>query len=100
MLTWKVRSVIQNTLRLLRSFQRPKVGGVKYYHDHGHLMCTPFTFQNIPDRYVKSLNIELQFLAKVFRFHMKSAGFHEIRMKSTPNLVKSEEFLLKHLISW
>ena len=45
---------------------------------------------------------------------MKSAGFHEIRMKSgrfheirmksggfqvksTPNLVKSEEFLLKHL---
>ena len=27
-------------------------------------------------------NIELQFLAKVFRFHMKSAGFHEIRMKS------------------
>ena len=49
-------------------------------------------------------NIELQFLAKVFRFHMKSGGFHEIRMKSggfqvksTPNLVKSEEFLLKHL---
>ena len=27
-------------------------------------------------------NIELQFLAKVFWFHMKSAGFHEIRMKS------------------
>ena len=34
------------------------------------------------------------------RFHeirMKSSGFHEIHMKSTPNLVKSEEFLLKHL---
>ena len=62
------------------------------------------------------INIELQFLAKVFRFHMKSAGFHEIRMKSGgfqvksggfheirwisgeihPNLIKSEEFLLKH----
>ena len=44
-----------------------------------------------------NLNIELQFLAKVFRFHMKSAGFHEIRMKSggfqvksTPNLIKSD----------
>ena len=28
---------------------------------------------------------------------MKSGGF---QVKSTPNLVKSEEFLLKHLISW
>ena len=69
---------------------------------------------NLPDDKASVQNIELQFLAKVFRFHMKSAGFHEIHMKSggfheirmksggfqvksTPNLVKSEEFLLKHL---
>ena len=45
-------------------------------------------------REVTKQNIELQFLAKVFRFHMKSGGF---QVKSTPNLVKSEEFLLKHL---
>ena len=37
-------------------------------------------------------NIELQFLAKVFRFHMKSGGFHEIRMKSGGFHVKSGGF--------
>ena len=53
-------------------------------------------FEHNRCRWVTRLNIGLQFLARGLsishEIRMKSGGFHEIH----PNLIKSEEFLLKH----
>ena len=70
------------------------------YKNARKIVCIPFStvldgmLISDPER---NKNIELQFLAKVFRFHMKSGGFHEIRMKSGGFQVKSGGF---HEIQW